>query len=47
LSGFTSEVNPPVPPLVDVWAGKTLPPISVTGVEICTPDAADSCGKKE
>jgi ribose transport system substrate-binding protein len=30
--------------LVDVWAGKTLPPSIVTGVEICTPDTADTCG---
>jgi ribose transport system substrate-binding protein len=33
--------------LVDVWAGKQLPPMIVTGVEICTPDTADSCGKKK
>ena len=32
--------------LVDVGAGKTLPPSIVTGVEICTPDKADSCGKQ-
>jgi ribose transport system substrate-binding protein len=32
--------------LVDVWGGKTLPPSIVTGVEICTPDKADSCGKR-
>jgi ribose transport system substrate-binding protein len=32
--------------LVDVWAGKTLPPMVVTGVEICTPEKADTCGKQ-
>jgi ribose transport system substrate-binding protein len=32
--------------LVDVWAGKKLPPMITTGFEICTPDTADSCGKK-
>ena len=32
--------------LVDVWAGKTLPPSIVTGVEICTPETADTCGKR-
>jgi ribose transport system substrate-binding protein len=32
--------------LVDVWGGKALPPSIVTGVEICTPDKADTCGKK-
>jgi ribose transport system substrate-binding protein len=31
--------------LVDVWGGKTLPPMIVTGVETCTPDTADTCGK--
>jgi ribose transport system substrate-binding protein len=33
--------------LVDVWAGKTLPPSIVTGVEICTPETADTCGKRQ
>ena len=32
--------------LVDVGAGKSLSPSIVTGVEICTPDKADSCGKQ-
>ena len=32
--------------LVDVWAGKKLPPMITTGFEICTPDMADTCGKK-
>jgi ribose transport system substrate-binding protein len=32
--------------LVDVGAGKTLPPAIVTGVETCTPDQADTCGKR-
>ena len=31
--------------LVDVFNGKTIPPSIVTGVEICTPDTADTCGK--
>jgi ribose transport system substrate-binding protein len=31
--------------LVDVWGGKNLPPSIVTGVEICTPETADTCGK--
>jgi len=33
--------------LVDVWAGKMPPPMVVTGVEICTPETADTCGKKK
>jgi ribose transport system substrate-binding protein len=33
--------------LVDVWAGKKLPPMITTGVEICTPETADTCGKKK
>ena len=33
--------------LVDVWAGKKLDPMIVTGVEICTPEQADTCGKKK
>jgi ribose transport system substrate-binding protein len=33
--------------LVDVWAGKMPPPMIVTGVEICTPETADTCGKKK
>jgi len=32
--------------LVDVWGGKKLPPMITTGFEICTPDTADTCGKK-
>ena len=28
--------------LVDVWGGKSLPPMVVTGMEICTPDTACS-----
>ena len=31
--------------LVDVWGGKNPPPSIVTGVEICTPETADTCGK--
>lgn len=31
--------------LVDVFAGKKLEPMIVTGVEVCTPETADSCGK--
>ena len=33
--------------LVDVWAGKMPPSMVVTGVEICTPETADTCGKKK
>ena len=31
--------------LVDVFAGKKLEPMIVTGVEVCTPETADACGK--
>jgi hypothetical protein len=31
--------------LVDVFAGKKLEPMIVTGVEVCTPETADTCGK--
>jgi ribose transport system substrate-binding protein len=31
--------------LVDVFAGKKLEPSIVTGVEVCTPETADACGK--
>jgi ribose transport system substrate-binding protein len=31
--------------LVDVFAGKTIPASIVTGLEVCTPATADTCGK--
>jgi hypothetical protein len=31
--------------LIDVFAGKTLEPSIVTGVEVCTPETADACGQ--
>jgi ribose transport system substrate-binding protein len=31
--------------LVDVFDGKSIPASIVTGVEICTPETADNCGK--
>jgi ribose transport system substrate-binding protein len=31
--------------LLDVLDGKTIPDRIVTGLEVCTPEQADTCGK--